>query len=232
MENLGPFKSRIGLEHHGIAHARRVYWNLPVAQLYEHALRRSEASLAKEGPLVAATGPHTGRSPNDKFLVRESSSEGDIWWGNVNRPMGEEAFEQLRRRALAYVQGRDLFVFDGYAGTDPAYRLPVRIITEKAWHNLFARNMFVREESPEKLESFEPGFVVLDVAGLKADPEVDGTRSSTFIVGHLGQKLVLIGGTEYAGEIKKSIFSVMNYALPKRGGPLHALQRQLRRDPR
>ncbi len=217
MENLGPCMSRIGLENHGIAHARRVYWNLPVAKLYEHALSRSEAMLAREGPLVAATGSHTGRSPNDKFIVREASSEEKVWWGSVNRPMKEEAFEQLRRRVLAYIQDRDLFVFDGYAGADPGYRLPVRIITEKAWHCLFARNMFVREESPEKLRAFEPGFVVLDVAGFKAVPELDGTNSSTFIVGHLGKKLFLIGGTEYAGEIKKSIFSVMNYALPQRG---------------
>ncbi|MCB1032210.1 MAG: phosphoenolpyruvate carboxykinase (ATP), partial [Acidobacteria bacterium] len=217
MENLGPYVSRFGLEHHGIAHARRVYWNLPPAQLYEHALQRGEATLAQEGPLVASTGPHTGRSPNDKFLVREPSSEQDIWWGNVNRPIEEASFEQLHRRVLAYVQDRDLFVFDGYAGADPAYRLRVRIITERAWHNLFARNMFVREETPETLRAFEPGFVVLDVAGFQAVPELDGTRTSTFIVGHLGKKIVLIGGTAYAGEIKKSIFSVMNYALPKRG---------------
>ncbi len=217
MENLGPFVSRNGLEKHGIVGAKRAYWNLPVARLYEEALSRSEAVLAKEGPLVASTGPHTGRSPNDKFTVKEESSEADIWWGSVNCPMDEADFDRLRRHVLDHLEDRDVFVFDGYAGCDPQYRLPVRVITTAAWHNLFARNMFVREESGERLENFDPGFVVIDASELKADPEAHGTRSPAFIAVHLGLRLVLIGGTQYAGEIKKSIFSVMNYLLPKQG---------------
>jgi len=217
MQNLGPFISRHGVENHGITDAARVFWNLPVSQLYEHALRRSEASLAQDGPLIAATGPRTGRSPKDKFIVRESSCEKDIWWGEVNCETSEKTFLHLRDRMLEHLRDRDLYVFDGFAGTDSRYRLPTRVITEFAWHNLFARNMFVRPKSPEVLEDFEPGFVVLNAAQFEADPATDGTRSGAFIMVHMGLRMVLIGGTRYAGEIKKSIFSVMNYLLPKQG---------------
>jgi phosphoenolpyruvate carboxykinase (ATP) len=217
MENLGPFISRFGLERHGIEGARRVYWNLPPARLYEEALARGEATLAHAGPLVAETGAHTGRSPNDKFTVREPSTEGDVWWGEVNRPIAPEAFDRLLEKARRHLDGRDAFVFDGYAGADPRHRLRVRVVTELAWHSLFARNMFLREGDGEALAAFEPEFTVIGVPRLQADPETDGTRSGTFIVVHFGRRMVLVGGTEYAGEIKKSIFSVMNYHLPKRG---------------
>ncbi len=148
-------------------------------------------------------------------MVKSSGSEGDIWWGNVNKPFDPEKFASLYERAREHVAGKDLFVFDGYAGCDPRYRIKVRVVTEKAWHSLFARNMFVREEDGAALESFEPDFLVLDVCGLEAEPERDGTRSGVFILLDLDRKTVLIGGTAYAGEIKKSIFSVMNYVLPK-----------------
>ena len=217
MQNLGPFISRFGLDNHGIKNAGRVYWNLPVAQLYEHAIRRGEASLAMEGPLVTETGEHTGRSANDKFVVREPSSESDVWWGKVNKPFARERFESLLSRAKAYMQNRDLYVFDGYAGCDPRYRLNVRVINENAWQNLFARNMFVREADGEKLAGFEPDFTVVNVPAFEAEPATDGTHSSTFILLDFGAKIALIGGTQYAGEIKKSIFTVMNYVLPKRG---------------
>ncbi len=209
--------SRHGLERYGITKARTVYWNLPPAQLYEHALKRGEAVLAAEGPLVARTGEHTGRSPNDKFLVREPESEGDIWWGKVNRSIAQAHFDQLLEGMKGYLEGRDLYLFDGYAGADSRYRLPVRVVTEIAWHNLFARNMFVRETDPDRLSRFEPGFTVLSTPGFKADPAVHGTNSPTFIVVDLARRMVIIGGTGYAGEIKKSIFSVMNYLLPKVG---------------
>ncbi len=222
MNHSGPFVSRHGIEEQGITAAGNVFWNLPPAQLYEHAVRRGEAWIAAEGPLVAHTGQHTGRSPNDKYIIRDAGSEADIWWGKFNQPIEREAFNRLRARVSAYLQGRDLFVLDGYAGADSRYRLPVRIITELAWHNLFARNMFIPETSGDRLADFAPEFTVINAGRFLADPKLDGTRSSTFILLDLEQKVVLIGGTVYAGEIKKSIFSVMNYLLPLHGVfPMH-----------
>jgi len=217
MENLGPHISRFGLDRQGLAGVRRAYWNLSPARLYEEALTRGEATLAQAGPLVAETGVHTGRSPNDKFIVREPTSEADVWWGPVNRPISEESFDRLLAKVQAHLSGCDVFVFDGHAGADPAHRIDVRVVTELAWHNLFARNMFLREPDRAVLQSFEPSFTVIGAPSLKADPETDGTKTGTFIVIHFGRRTVLIGGTEYAGEIKKSIFSVMNFHLPKRG---------------
>jgi phosphoenolpyruvate carboxykinase (ATP) len=217
MRHEGPYVSSFGLENQGIIGAGTVYWNLPSARLVEMAVQRNEAVLGSDGPLLCETGQHTGRSPNDKFLVRDSSIEGDVWWGDVNRPFDRERFDILLAEAREHVRGKDLFVFDGYAGADPRYRLNVRVITETAWHNLFARNMFVREEDGSALSAFQPGFTVLNVPSLEADPGRHGTRSSTFILLDLARRMVLIGGTQYAGEIKKSIFSVMNYYLPKQG---------------
>ncbi len=217
MDDLGPFISRFGLDRHGITSARNVYWNLPCARLYEESLARGEAILGQWGPLVAETGQHTGRSPKDKFTVREPGTEGDVWWGEVNSPLSTEHFEGLLAKVRAYLDGRDAFVFDGYAGADPRHRLKVRVVTELAWHNLFAHNMFLREGDGRVLEGFEPEMTVIDVPGLKADPAADGTATGTFIVLDLDRGLVLIGGTAYAGEIKKSVFSAMNYRLPKRG---------------
>ena len=214
MENLGPAVSRQGIERHGLDTRGDVYWNLSPAALYEQALTRGEARLAKDGPLVALTGEHTGRSANDKFIVEEAASQ-DVWWGKVNRPIGRSSFDALRERVSARLAERDLFVFDGYAGADRRYRLPVRVVTEQAWHNLFARNMFVREPRLEALREFEPGFTVLSSPGTLADPVTHGTHSSTFILLSLAERMALIGGSAYAGEIKKSIFTVMNYLLPR-----------------
>ncbi|HEX3528244.1 MAG TPA: phosphoenolpyruvate carboxykinase (ATP) [Thermoanaerobaculia bacterium] len=217
MHNDGPSVSSVGLEKLGISEARTVYWNLPPARLIEQAVQRGEAVLAAEGPLVCTTAPHTGRSPNDKFVVKDAATDGDIWWGDVNKPFERARLDGLLAKAREHVKGRDLFVFDGYAGADPRYRLKVRVITENAWHCLFAQNMFIREQDPDVLRSFAPSFTVWNVASLAADPQQDGTRSGTFILLDLAQRMVLIGGTQYAGEIKKSIFSVMNYYLPKQG---------------
>lgn len=217
MQNFGANVSKYGVENHGVRNAGIVYWNLPTPMLYEQVIRRREGVVGHLGPLLVATGDHTGRSPNDKFIVEEPTSEKDIWWGKVNRPISQEKFDNLYRRIIAYIQNRDIFVFDGYVGADPRYQMPVRIITEYAWHNMFSRNMFIRERDPEKLANHVPEFTVIDMPRFHAEPEFDGTRSQTFILVDFGRRLVIIGGTEYGGEIKKSIFSAMNYYLPKRG---------------
>jgi phosphoenolpyruvate carboxykinase (ATP) len=214
MQTQGNVHSSHGLENHGIQNVNSVYWNLSTPLLYEEAIRRHEGRLAHLGPLVVRTGQHTGRSPNDKFIVREPVSLDKVWWGQVNRPMEPEQLAALHRRLLAYLQGKDLFVQDCFVGADPQYRLPIRVITATAWHSLFAHDMFIQAK-PEELSNHVPQFTVLNAPSFHADPEVDGTRSEVFIVIHFGQKLVLIGGTQYAGEIKKSIFTVMNYLMPQ-----------------
>ena len=201
----------------GALEAARLWRNLSVAELYEHAVRRNEAVIAAGGPLLADTGDHTGRSPKDKFLVKEPATSDQVWWGSTNRPADEAAFASLLEKVRAYVADRELYVFDGYAGADPQYRLPLRVVTERAWHSLFAYNMFLREPDRAKLETFVPDAHVIDLPGLLAEPATDGTRSSTFILVHLAERLVLIGGTEYAGEIKKSIFGLLKYLLPQQG---------------
>ena len=200
-----------GLERDGIT-TDRARWNLSPAALYEEALRRSEALLAAEGPLACRTGQHTGRSPNDKFVVREPSTEADIEWGKVNRPMEPAQFDLLHRDLLAALEGKDLFVLDCFAGADPKYRLAVRIINEFAWHNLFCRNLFI--DDPAAAQAASPQFTVIDAPSFKADPKRHGTNSEVVIAVHFARKLVLVGGSSYAGEMKKSIFSVLNYVLP------------------
>ena len=199
-----------------------MHWNLGAAALYEHAIRRAEGLVAENGPLVCLTGAHTGRSPNDKFVVREPSSEANVWWGAVNRPIEPDRFAAVRRRMLDSLRGKDLFVQDGFAGADREHRLPIRIVTERAWHSLFARTMFLTGPAGEVNPDHAPGFTVIDSPSIEADPAAHGTRSGVFILLNLAERLVLIGGTSYAGEIKKSIFTVMNYLLPLRGVlPMH-----------
>src|SRR5688572_21068275 len=206
-----------GLEALGILRSGRVHWNLSPAALYEEALRRGEGILAAEGPLVCKTGQHTGRSPNDKFVVSEPSSERHVHWGNVNRPVEEAKFEALHKDMMAYLQDKDLYVLDAWAGTDTKYKLPIRVVNEFAWHNLFARNMFLPETDPAKRAAHRPEFTVIDAPNFKSDPTRHGTRSDVFVFVHFGKKVVLIGGTHYAGEIKKSIFTILNYTLPLQG---------------
>lgn len=208
--------SPLGLEANDIRNVNNVYWNLCTSKLYEEAIRRREGRLAHLGPLVVRTGQHTGRAPNDKFIVREPSSEGRIWWGKVNQVMSPESFDALYRRLLAYLQGKDLFVQDCFVGADQQYRIPIRVITETAWHNLFARNLFIQAK-PEELAVHIPEFTVISAPNYHADPEVDKTRSEVFIAIHFEKRLVLIGGTQYAGEIKKSVFTFMNYLMPIQG---------------
>jgi phosphoenolpyruvate carboxykinase (ATP) len=199
------------LEREGIK-TDRVRWNLPSAALYEEAVRRQEGIIAAEGPLVCRTGQHTGRSPNDKFVVRESSSETLIDWGRVNRPMDPNQFDALHRDLLSSLTGKELFVLDCYAGADPKFRLPVRVITEYAWHNLFCRNLFI--DDPAAATAAAPEFTIIDSPSFKADPRRHGSNSDVVIALHFAKRLVLIAGTSYAGEMKKSVFSLLNYLLP------------------
>ena len=206
-----------GLETVGILRSGHVHWNLSTPVLTEIAVTRREGQLAADGPLVARTGQHTGRSPNDKFVVREPSSEKHVHWGEVNRPLDEAKFDALHKDLVAYLQDKELFVLDAWAGADPAYRLPIRVVNEYAWHNIFARNMFLPENDPVKRTEHAPEYTVVDAPNFKADPAKHGSRSESFIFVNFGKKLVLIGGTSYAGEIKKSIFSILNYTLPLQG---------------
>jgi phosphoenolpyruvate carboxykinase (ATP) len=203
-----------------------VYSNVEAAALVEHALRRGEGALAQNGALVVQTGKFTGRSPKDKYVVEEASSRENIWWGKVNQPLSEETFARLHRRVADYLRGKDLYVQDLFGGADARYRLPVRVVSEYAWHSLFARQLLVRPDLNRIPDTQSPtpdlqppaeGFTILVAPGCRAVPEEDGTRSETFIALHFGRRLVLIGGTEYAGEIKKSVFTILNYLLPLRG---------------
>ena len=198
----------------GIKARARVFRNLSVPELYEHALRRDEGVFGADGQLVVDTGKHTGRSPNDKFFVREPSSEKHIDWGKTNKPIDADRFDALLQRVGDYLGQRDIYVLDCYVGADPRYRLGVRIITELAWQNLFARDLFIVPDAAPS--DFKPDFTVIDAALFEADPSRDGTNSSTFIFVNFAKKIVLIGGTRYAGEIKKSVFTIMNYLLPLR----------------
>ena len=222
INQVGRVISSHGLERHGLRNLKGALWNFSTAALCENTVRRGEGQLARSGPIIVNTGQHTGRSPNDKFIVQEPGSEGKIWWGEVNRPITPPLAARLRRKMFAYLQGREVFVQDCYAGADPEHRLAVRIITENAWHSLFARNMFITPPEQD-LADFEPQFTVIDAPTCQADPEHDGTNSGVFIIVDFAERLVLIGGTSYAGEIKKSVFSVLNYLLPEAGVlPMHS----------
>jgi phosphoenolpyruvate carboxykinase (ATP) len=210
-------KSDFDLDALGLSNLRKVYWNLPTEALYEESLFRNEGKLTRQGPLVVNTGKHTARAANDKAIVREPSSEDKVWWGQYNKPMSQGAFDGLYNRLLGYLQGRDVFIQDCFAGADPDYRLPLRIITENAWHSMFARNMFIKPQSQEEYQQHVPGFTVICAPGFKASPQIDQTRSETFIILNLSKKICIIGNTGYAGEIKKAVFTVMNYLLPLQG---------------
>lgn len=194
-----------------------VYHNLSTPELYEEAIRRGEAMVGHLGPLVVSTGKYTGRSANDKFVVREPGTEAQIWWGKINKPFEPVDFDKVLYGLRSYLQNKDIFVQDAYAGADPKYRINVRVISEHAWHSLFARTMFIREFDREVLAAFEPDYTVIHCPDFQADPEHEHTASEAFILLNLDKKLVVIGGTSYAGEIKKSIFTVMNYLMPIQG---------------
>ncbi|HUM02535.1 MAG TPA: phosphoenolpyruvate carboxykinase (ATP) [Thermoanaerobaculia bacterium] len=210
-------KADYGLAYLGLSNLRKVYWNLPTEALYEEIVFRSEARIAHQGPVVVDTGKHTARAASDKFVVREADSEKNVWWGVYNRPFAPEKFDELFGRLQGYLQGRDLFVQDCFGGADPDYRLPVRIVTEQAWHSLFARNMFLKPKTHDEYRRHVPEFTVLCIPGFRAFPPVDQTPSETFIVLNFARRICLIGNTGYAGEIKKSVFTILNYLLPLDG---------------
>jgi phosphoenolpyruvate carboxykinase (ATP) len=213
-ENLGRKNTDYGLENYGIHGAARVYWNLNAPELYEEIARRNEGVYSNQGAIIVDTGEHTGRAAKDKAIVREASSQDKVFWGEVNKEFPAEKFNALKDRMMAHAAGRDLFVQDTFAGADPRYRLPVRIINELAWHSLFARTMFISNQSEA---THKPEFTIINFPSFQADPQRDGTRSPTFILMDFSQRLVLIGGTSYAGETKKSVFTILNYLLPQRG---------------
>ncbi len=221
MTHLGPVSSRHGLDRHGLTDGTATFWNLSPGAFIEEAIRRGEGKLSAHGAFCAVTAPYTGRSPGDKFVVREPSSRDRIWWGKVNRPIDEDSYERLRRKVVARLDSTDRFVVDCHVGADPRYRVPLRVITEQAWVALFAQNMFI-VPTPDELADHAPEFTVLHAPSVHADPATDGTNSEAFIVLNFGRGEVIVGGTGYAGEVKKSMFTVMNYLLPLRDVlPMH-----------
>jgi phosphoenolpyruvate carboxykinase (ATP) len=213
--------SRKALADYGLVNLGTIHWNLPPTVLVEHALARGEGRLAANGVLTATTGTHTGRSPKDKFIVSNDETAARIWWGENNHPMSRETFEIVRRSLADYLQGRDVYVLDAAAGADPRYRLPIQVITELAWHNLFAHQLFLRAQESDAT-SQRPGFTILCVPQFLTNPQFHGTRSEAAIIIDFEERLVLIAGTQYAGEMKKSIFTVLNFLLPAEGVlPMH-----------
>jgi phosphoenolpyruvate carboxykinase (ATP) len=221
-DHAGNHAGQFGLENHGIRHFNVAYWNLGVAQLVEHAIQRREGGLSSAGSLVVRTGQFTGRSPEDKFIVRDEITDSTVQWGPVNQPMSEAHFDRLLSRMESYWHGRDVFVQDCFVGADPAYRLPLRVISQYAWHSLFARQLFIHWDDEGTNREHQPEFSILFAPDFQADPVAEGSHSETCIVINFKKKVVLICGTQYAGEMKKSAFTIMNYLLPERGVfPMH-----------
>ncbi len=215
-DQAADLKPRFGLSNHGLKHLDQVYWNLPPAALYEEAVFRREGHVAHGGPLVVNTGRWSARAAQDKYIVREHSTADRIWWGEYNRPFDPDKFSALFARVQAYLQDEEVFVQDCYVGADPEYRMPIRVVTEDAWQSLFARTMFIPPKTQDEYQSHVPEFTVLAVPGFHPDPRVDGTRTDTAVILNFAQRLALICNTSYGGEIKKSMFTVLNFLLPLR----------------
>lgn len=221
MTDISPLRDAAPLAGTGVRVAAELHANLTAPALVAHSLRKGESRLSVDGALIVRTGVHTGRSVSDKFVVDEPETTADVWWGKVNQKLPREKFEVLKGRVQAYLQGRELFTQDLYAGADPENRIRVRLVTTGAWHALFARNMFIRPKA-EELAGFVPDYTIIHAPFFEADPTIDGVRSSSAIVLSFAEKVILIAGTQYAGEIKKSIFTVMNWILPAKGMlPMH-----------
>ncbi|MDX2444028.1 MAG: phosphoenolpyruvate carboxykinase (ATP) [Bacteroidales bacterium] len=214
LKHADDLSSDFGLDNQGLVHLDRVFWNLPESALYEEAVFRGEGKMVKGGPFLVNTGKWTARAANDKYFVCESSTKDDIDWGEYNRPMSTEKFSGLFSRLQAFLQGEELFVQDVYAGADPRYRIPFRIVTEKAWQSLFARNMFHTISNRDELKKFIPDFTLIAAPSFKLDPRIDGTLSKTAIVIDFSKRVAIIANSSYAGEIKKTAFTIMNYLKP------------------
>jgi len=226
MQNAGVRPSRYGLREHGFRNVNVAYWNLGTAALLEHSVQRHEGLFASGGSYVVRTGQFTGRPPRDKFIVRDGATEYSVNWGPANQEMSEFHFDVLHARMTAFWQGQDAFVQDCYAGADARYTVPIRIVTQHAWHNLFARQLFIRPD-PLKTEEHVPEFTVIFAPGFHAHPDEDGTKAETAIAISFRRKMAIIAGTSYAGEIKRAVFTVLNYLLPERGVlPMHCAANQ------
>jgi len=217
IKQAGDLASDYRLKNHGLLHLDRVFWNLPTSALYEEAIFRGEGHMAHGGPFLVHTGKHTARAAADKFIVREHSTEDKVAWGEYNRPFSLEKFNGVLTRLQAFLQGEELFVQDCYAGADPEYRMSIRIITDKAWQSLFARNMFIKIDNLDEYKKHVPEFTVIASPSFKTDPKIDGTRSETAMLINFAQRLAVIADSSYGGEIKKTIFTILNFLLPLRG---------------
>ena len=217
MRHATDLAAEYKLSNHGLTHLDRVYWNLPTPALCEEAVFRSEGHLAEGGAFLVHTGKHTARAAADKFIVQEESTAEKIWWGQYNRPFSAEKFNQLLTRMQAFLQGEELFVQDCYAGADPEYHLPIRVITDTAWQSMFARNMFITLHNQDQLKKHVPEFTLIASPSFKTNPTIDGTRTETAIVINFAQRLALVCDSSYGGEVKKTVFTVLNFLLPLQG---------------
>lgn len=217
MKHAKDLASEYGLENHGLKDLDTIFWNLPAPALYEEAVFRGEGHIVNGGPFLVYTGKWTARAANDKYIVSEHSTEDKIWWGEYNRPITEDKFMGIYSRLTAFLQGEELFVQDCYVGADKNYAMPIRIITDRAWQSLFARNMFIRPKTMDEYKKFVPEFTLIASPSFKLDPRVDGTRSDTGMVINFGKRVALVCNSSYAGEIKKTMFTVMNFLKPLDG---------------
>lgn len=213
-KHADELKSDFLLKNHGLMDLDKVFWNLPTPALYEEAVFRGEGHIMQGGPFLVNTGKWTARAANDKYIVQEASTNDKVWWGVYNRPMALDKFNGMLNRLLAYLQGEELFVQDGYVGADPNYRMPIRIITDRAWQSLFARNMFIIPRTKDELKKHVPEFTLIASPSFKANPAIDGTRSETCMAINFASKIAVVAGSMYAGEIKKTMFTVMNFLKP------------------
>lgn len=213
MKEFGIKSEKSDLAAIGIKQVKEAHWNLSPSELTEAALQNKEGVLSETGALMCDTGRFTGRSPKDRYIVKDELTAPNVWWGDINLPISPESFERLHAKMLGYLADKKVFVRDAYAGADKTHRIKLRVVNTEAWHNLFCYNMFISPEDYQ-LKSFEPNFTIINCPGFEADPETDGTRQSNFAIINLTKRIILIGGTGYSGEMKKGIFSVLNYLLP------------------